>query len=76
MQVRALFFLDSHQYWLFAIRELVFQVNSFLVLCEAHPFSNLSAITIYIGFHVRESTKISRLYFPANVTSSTYTTVS
>lgn len=75
-QVHALFLLDFHQHQLFAIPELVFRVNSSLVLCEEHPFSNRSAITIDTGFHLRESTKFSRLYFPANVTSSTYTTVS
>lgn len=76
MQVYALFFPDFHQYWLFSIRELLYQVNSILIFYKVYPFTNLSAIIIYTVFHVRESTKISRLYSSINVTSSTYTTVS
>lgn len=47
----------------------------FLIYCEVHPFILLSAIIIYTVFHVRETTKISRLYSSINVTSSMYTIV-
>lgn len=75
MQVYALFFPDFHQYCFFSFRELLYQV-SILIFYEVYPFTNLSAIIIYTVFHVRDSTKISRLYSSVNVTSSTYTTVS
>lgn len=60
----------------FSIRERFYQLNSFLIFCKVNPFTNLSAIIIYTGFHVGESKEISRLYSSVNVTSSMYTTVS
>lgn len=60
----------------FSIKELLYQLNSFLIFYKVNPFTNLGAIIIYTGFHVRESKEISRLYSSVNVTSSMYSTVS